>query len=310
MRRGVLLGAVAVSLVAAPTWGQEPADNQDRASNPPGRASETERLRFLSLVHVPLSPTLQKVEGMKLEPQKVEAIRDGTSFTILLGERRTEGRLEGCSAPAARSEGIRDARPPYGASLSALGFEPQSPVRAQPLDDGRIEVRIASRADPECTLVGLFTRVWPAKWETPTPKGDAGKKSVKPPDVYVTHDQTEPLPGPKPLHPGVYIVEIGDPTGESVQGQVRVIGPADFEARARRGDLRTLVVEASGSLAETLVAAAQGGRTLSGRLHFTISDEGPITIEVPNLEVTIGMTDTSEPVRVELRFPHVIVQDR
>jgi hypothetical protein len=133
---------------------------------------------------------------------------------------------------------------------------------------------------------------------------------VKPPDVYVTHDQTEPLPGPKPLHPGVYIVEIGDPTGESVQGQVRVIGPADFEARARRGDLRTLVVEASGSLAETLVTAAWEGRTLSGRLHFTSSDGRPITIEMPNLKVTIGMADKSDPVRAELRFPRVIVRDR
>lgn len=251
-----------------------------------GRPTPTaERVRFLSLVRVPLASA----------PQQLEALRDGTSNTLMLGERRTGGRLEGCSEPAT-------------ASLSALGFDSRSPVQARLLENDRIEVRVASRLDPGCVLVGLFTRGWPAKWEAPSHK-DAGDKRVDPLDIYVTHDQPEPLPGPKTFHPGVYIFEIGDPTGRAVSGQVSVLGPADFEDQARQGTLRSLQIEASGALAAALAEMDREGTASWGRLRLSSRDGRPLAIEVPNIKVTISMADTPESVRAELRFPRVTVTD-
>lgn len=266
-RLGALFVAVAGLVLATPDGVQgHSLPAQDRVQAPAAdRPSETERLRFPAPVDVPLAT-----------PQNLETIRDGTSKTLMLGEKRTQGELEGCSAPA-------------DAGLSALGIDTRSPVRVAPLGEDRIEVRIVSRRDPRCMLIGTFVG-WPSKVEAPHDEDAAGKT----------------------VHPGVYILEVGDATRGGTSGRVRILGPADMEDRARRGTLRWLRIEVlPGRLADVLARADRQGTNPAGRLRFVAADGRQLAIEVPNLKITFGAADDPDrAVRAELRFPHAVMREQ
>lgn len=267
-RPGALFAAIAGLVLATPVDGQghlPPAQDRLPAPAAAERPSERERLHFPAPVDIPLAT-----------PQRLEAIRDGTSKTLMLGEKRTEGELEGCSAPAR-------------ASLSALGIDTRSPVRVTRLGEDQIEVRIISRLNSRCMLIGTFMG-WPSKVEAPY-LDDAARKTV---------------------HPGVYILEVGDATRGRTSGRVRILGPADMEERARRGTLRWLRVEVlPGPLADMLARVDREAANPAGRLSFAAADGRQLAIEVPNLKITFPAADDTDPaVRVELRFPRAVMREQ